>query len=29
MAGVKESDKEAILHTFPFESGALPVQYLG
>ncbi|KAG7564028.1 Cyclin-like superfamily [Arabidopsis suecica] len=29
MAGVKESDKEAILHTFPFESGALPVRYLG
>ena len=29
MAGVKENDKAAILRTFPFESGALPVRYLG
>ena len=29
MAGVTENEKDAILHTFPFESGALPVRYLG
>jgi len=29
MVGVKASDKEAILHAFPFAYGALPVRYLG
>lgn len=29
MAGVKEEDKEEILQSFPFESGSLPVRYLG
>ncbi|KAG7593526.1 Reverse transcriptase domain [Arabidopsis thaliana x Arabidopsis arenosa] len=29
MAGVRDVDKEEILHYFPFESGSLPVRYLG
>ncbi|XP_010462838.1 PREDICTED: uncharacterized protein LOC104743454 [Camelina sativa] len=29
MAGVTVSEKDAILHSFPFASGTLPVRYLG